>query len=70
MNYIININRDDEADVWYAICDDIPLALEHPSFDILIKKIKDAAYDVLDSNNNLTENTNLIINATHKTRIA
>lgn len=45
--YDINIIWDDEADVWVAISDDIPLALESGSFDALIERVKIAAPEIL-----------------------
>lgn len=47
MEYIINFSWDDEAGVWTAICDDIPLALESNSFDALIEKVKVCAAEIL-----------------------
>ena len=38
MNYNIDVNWDEEAGVWCAVCDEIPLALESNSFDALIIK--------------------------------
>jgi len=49
--YTIDIAFDDEAQRWYAINDDIPLALEDDSLDSLINRIKIAAPDVLEANN-------------------
>ena len=46
-DYIINFSWDDDASVWTAICDDIPLALEHNSFDALIEKVKVAVPEIL-----------------------
>jgi len=49
--YIIAIAFDDEAQRWYAINDDIPIALEDDSLDTLINRVKIAAPDVLEANN-------------------
>ena len=46
-SYIINIIWDDEASVWVAISDDIPLALESGSLDALIERVKIAAPEIL-----------------------
>ena len=46
-DYIINFSWDDEAGVWIAICDDIPLALESNSFDALIEKVKVVVPEIL-----------------------
>ena len=50
MSYTIDINWDDEAGVWYAICDDIPLALENESLDLLIERVRSAAPELLELN--------------------
>ena len=49
--YTIAIAFDDEAQRWYAVNDDIPLALEDDSLDTLIDRVKIAAPDVLEANN-------------------
>ena len=36
MSYDIAVNWDEDAGVWYAVCDNIPLALESNSFDALV----------------------------------
>jgi len=50
MEYTVDFAWDDEAGVWTAICDDIPLALESNSFDALIEKVKVCAAEVLEMN--------------------
>ena len=50
MEYKINIAWDDEAHVWVAIADDIPLALEGGSYDALIERVKIAAPEILEMN--------------------
>ena len=45
--YKINFSWDDEGGVWIAICDEIPLALEHNSFDALIEKVKVVVPEIL-----------------------
>jgi len=49
--YTIEIAFDDEAQRWYAVNDDIPLALEDDSLDVLINRVKIVAPDVLEENN-------------------
>jgi len=49
--YTIEIAYDDEAQRWYALNDDIPLALEDDSLDALISRVKIAAPEVLETNN-------------------
>ena len=70
MNYNINVIWDEEAQVWCAICDDIPLALEDSSFDTLIQRVKAVAYEILEINRKLTDDTHLCFQATHMERIA
>jgi hypothetical protein len=48
--YEIAIAFDDEARRWYAINDDIPIALEDDSLDTLIDRVKQAAPEVLEAN--------------------
>ena len=57
MNYNIDIIWDEEAQVWCAICDDIPLALENSSFDTLIQRVKTTAHEILELNGKLTKDT-------------
>ena len=38
--YKIEFLWDDEATVWVAVCDEIPLALESDSIDHLIERVK------------------------------
>ena len=59
--YKINITWDNEADVWIAISDDIPLALESDSFDALINKIKIIAPEILALNSKNYTPTSLLI---------
>ena len=70
MNYNIDIIWDKEAQVWCAVCDDIPLALEDSSFDTLIRRVKVVAHEILDLNEKLTEDTHLCFQAIHRERIA
>jgi len=48
--YAITINFDEEAAVWYAVNDDIPIALESDSLDVLIERVKLAAPELLELN--------------------
>ena len=50
MEHIIDTRWDDDARVWYAVCDSIPLALESNSFDALIERVKIAAPEILVEN--------------------
>lgn len=70
MNYLIDINWDSEAAVWYAVCDDIPLALESGSFDALIERVKVVTKEILELNNNAQQPTQLCIKSTRLEKIA
>ncbi|MDR1205411.1 MAG: DUF1902 domain-containing protein [Peptococcaceae bacterium] len=50
MEHIIEINWDENAGVWYAVNDSIPLALESNSFDALIERIKVVALEMIELN--------------------
>ena len=49
--YIVSLTWDDEANVWVAVCDDIPLALESASLDELINRVRIAAPEIIELNN-------------------
>ena len=49
--YTIQLSWDDEAEVWLAINDEIPLALESDSLDKLIERVKIAAPEIIELNN-------------------
>ena len=70
MSYEIDINWDEEATVWYAICDEIPLAIESGSFDVLIERIKIVAREILELNFDTALPTQLCIKATRLEKIA
>ncbi len=60
MNYKVNLNWDDEAKVWYALSDDVPgLALESPSYDKLIDRVKSAVTELLELNNIIDPNISI-----------
>ena len=50
--YLILLTWDDEASVWVAENDDIPIALESESLDKLIERIKIAVPELLELNGN------------------
>ena len=70
MSYDININWDEDAGVWCAVCNDIPLALESNSFDALIEKVKTVAYEILEANKKMTDGIRLCFKAVHWENIA
>ena len=49
--YTVTMKWDSEAMVWYAVCDDIPMALESDSFDKLVERVKIATPEILELNN-------------------
>ena len=49
--YTVQLSWDDEAEVWIAINDEIPLALESDSLDNLIERVKLAAPEIIEMNN-------------------
>ena len=49
--YNIKLSWDDEAKVWLANCDEIPLAMEDGSLDKLIYRVKIAAPELIELNN-------------------
>jgi len=50
MECIVKMIWDDEAYVWIAVADDIPLTLEGGSYDALIERVKIAAPEILEMN--------------------
>ena len=48
--YTIRLSWDDEASVWVAVNDEIPIAFESDSLDLLIERVKDAAPELLEIN--------------------
>ena len=57
MEYTIAIAFDEEAAVWYAINDDIPIALESASLDVLMERVKLAVPELLELNGKIHEHT-------------
>jgi hypothetical protein len=55
--YTITITFDEEAAVWYALNDDIPIALESDSLDVLIERVKLAVPELLELNGKNHVNT-------------
>jgi len=49
-NYSIALYWDDEASVWIAENNEIPIALESGSLDVLIERVKNAAPELLELN--------------------
>ena len=70
MEYEINVVWDEEAGVWCAVCDDIPLALESHSFDALIERVKIVAYEILELNEKISDGARLCFKTAHLEHIA
>lgn len=66
MCYNVNVSWDEDAGVWIAVCDDIPVAMESNSFDALITRVKIAAYEILELNKKAVENIQLCFITAHK----
>ena len=61
--YIITLTWDEEAQVWIAVSDDIPIALESGSFDALIERVKITAPEILQLNQKPHESIQLVFKA-------
>jgi hypothetical protein len=48
--YTVLLTWDEEARVWVAVNDEIPLALESGSLDVLMERVRYTAPEVLESN--------------------
>ena len=70
MEHIVNINWDDEAYVWYAVCDSIPLAFDDASFDSLLERVKTVAPEILAENGFAAGNIKLLFHAERRENIA
>ena len=46
--YVIDMSWDSEAGVWIAFSDEIPLALESESLDVLVRRVQVAVPDMLE----------------------
>ena len=61
--YRVDFFWDDEANVWIASCDEIPLALEDGSLDKLMYRVKIAAPELIEMNH-LPKYESLSLNVT------
>ncbi|MDR1302698.1 MAG: DUF1902 domain-containing protein [Treponema sp.] len=48
--YTVLLTWDDEARVWIAVNDEIPLVLESGSLDVLMERVRYVAPEVLEAN--------------------
>ena len=67
--YKVDLFWDDEANVWVANCEEIPLALEDGSLDKLIYRVKLAAPELIELNN-LPKYDSLVMNLNQREKIA
>ena len=51
MEYVVRFHWDDEADVWVAVNDYIPIALESESLDDLMQRVREAIPELIELNN-------------------
>ena len=66
--YTIQLSWDDEAKVWIAASDEIPLAMEDGSLDKLIYRVKIAAPEIIELNN-LPKYDSLFMNLTQREKM-
>jgi len=57
--YTVLLSWDEDASVWIAENNDIPIALESASLDTLIKRVRIAAPELLELNGKNNENVTL-----------
>jgi hypothetical protein len=62
-DYTVLLTWDDEARVWVAVNNEIPLALESGSLDVLMERVRYTAPEVLESNGKSHNNIRLIFKA-------
>lgn len=71
MEYIVNLNWDNEANVWVATSNDIPgLVLESGSFDALLERVRFAVPELLKLNSPLSAPLSLTFVSERHERIA
>ena len=70
VEYIIALTWDDEASVWIAENDEIPIALESNSLDTLIYRVRTAAPELLELNGKETVNITLHFKMELQTMVA
>ena len=70
LDYIILLTWDEEASVWVAENDDIPIALEAASLDTLMERVRIAAPELLELNKELNKKVSLRFKMEHQTLVA
>ena len=48
--YTVSLDWDGEASKWYALNDNIPIMLEDASLDVLMRRVRQAAPELLELN--------------------
>ena len=66
----VNVSWDDEAGVWIAISEEIPLALESNSYDALLEKAKFAAPEIIEFNHKIVEPVVLFFKSERAEKVA
>jgi len=69
IEYVVLLTWDDEASVWIAENDDIPIALESDSLDTLIERVRIAVPELLELNQN-NKKASLHFKMEHQTLVA
>ncbi|MDR1452811.1 MAG: DUF1902 domain-containing protein [Candidatus Margulisbacteria bacterium] len=69
-NYNIALVWDEEAQVWLAKNDQIPLAMESGSFDALIERVKTAVPELLELNAEKHQAVHLLFKAERLAQVA
>ena len=70
IEYIVALTWDNEASVWIAENNDIPIALESDSLDALIERVRIAAPELLELNGRDAVNCTLHFKMDHQTMVA
>ena len=66
--YKVDFFWDNEANIWIASCDEIPLALEDGSLDKLMYRVKLAAPELIEMNH-LPKYDSLLLNVTQREKM-
>jgi hypothetical protein len=69
-DYAIALTWDEEAQVWLAVNDRIPLAMESGSLDALIERIKTAVPELLELNATQHNDIHLLFKAERLVQVA
>lgn len=67
--YVIKLLWDEEANVWVATNDEIPIALEDKSFDRLLNRVRIAVPELIEMNS-LTKPISLLVASERRLNIA